>query len=321
MIRFRFGIACWLSAALMLLPLLLHAATVEDLYETTQPVEGSQDAAFARALETVLVRVSGQRDAPARVGAALANPRSYVQRYGVTQENVLQVGFDDVSIERLLIDAGLPIWGRERPSVLVVLSLEELGGAWLSGEVPPADKERIARAAHLRALPLQWGSIDSQDASLLGMGASSALVQIAERNGANAILVGRGRREALHWILASRDGVSDASGTLEDGVHFAADTFARLFATQGASLAQVNLEVSGITNLDAYASTLNYLESLTLVRAVAVEQVAADTLRLRLAVRGNAQTLQRAIALDDRLIASGASDEGAGATLAFRYQP
>src|SRR5690606_22293553 len=155
----------------------------------------------------------------------------------------------------------------------------------------------------------------SQDASLLGMGASSALVQIAERNGANAILVGRGRREALHWILASRDGVSDASGTLEGGVHFAADTFARLFATQGASLAQVNLEVSGITNLDAYASTLNYLESLTLVRAVAVEQVAADTLRLRLAVRGNAQTLQRAIALDDRLIASGASDEGAGATL------
>lgn len=318
MIRLRSGIARWLSAALMLLPILSHAATVEDLYETTQPVEGSQDAAFAKALETVLVRVSGQRDAPARVGAALANPRSYVQRYGITQENVLQVGFDDVSIERLLIEAGLPIWGRERPTVLVVLNLEELGGAWLSGDAPPMDKDRIARAAHWRGLPLLWGSIDSQDASLLSMGASPALVQIAERNGANAILVGRGRRDALHWILASRDGVSDASGTLEDGIHLAADTFARLFAAEGASLSQVNLEVSGITNLDAYASTLNYLESLTLVRAVAVEQVAADTLRLRLAVRGDARTLQRAIALDDRLIASG---DSAGATLAFRYQP
>ncbi len=53
-------------------------------------------------------------------------------------------------------------------------------------------------------------------------------------------------------------------------------------------------------DLNAYASTLNYLEGMTLVRGVAVEQIAGDTLRFRLAVRGDATTLRRAIALDNQ---------------------
>jgi len=59
-----------------------------------------------------------------------------------------------------------------------------------------------------------------------------------------------------------------------------------------------------------------------------VEQVAGDTVRFRLAVRGDAATLRRAIALDDRLVslASVGSDPAdmatdAGGRLAFRYQP
>ena len=89
------------------------AATLENLYETAQPITSSQDAALVEALKTVVIRVSGQRDAPARLGSALSNPRQYVQRFGVTQDNVLEVGFDDISIDRMLTDAGLPIWGRE----------------------------------------------------------------------------------------------------------------------------------------------------------------------------------------------------------------
>jgi uncharacterized protein len=309
------------------------AATLENLYETAQPITSSQDAAIVEALKTVVIRVSGQRDSPARLGSALGNPRQYVQRFGVTQDNVLEVGFDDISIDRMLTDAGLPIWGRERPATLIVLSLEETGGDWASSEATPLDKDRISRVANERGVPLQWGALDAQDRNMLSMASDeSALLPIATRNNAHAVLVGRGRRDSMQWTLATVDGVVRTTGTLEDGVHLAADTFAKVFASTGTSLTHVVIDIAGIANLDAYASTLNYLEGMTSVRGIAVQSVTGDTLQFRLAIRGSAETLQRAIALDRRLVpmqgavidapaSATASATASDQRLAFRYQP
>ena len=84
---------CWKLALLatLLFVAAAQAVTVPDLYETAQPVDGSRDAAFAEALKTVLVRVSGQRDAALRVGE-VSDPRKYVQRFGFTADNVLYMG-------------------------------------------------------------------------------------------------------------------------------------------------------------------------------------------------------------------------------------
>ena len=99
----------WRCAALIVVAS-AQAVTVTDLYETAQPVDGSRDAAFVEALKTVLVRVSGQRDAAQRVGE-VSDPRKYVQRFGFTADNVLEVGFDSVvgrpaAVERRLADLG-----------------------------------------------------------------------------------------------------------------------------------------------------------------------------------------------------------------------
>jgi hypothetical protein len=270
------------------------------------------------ALKTVVVRVSGQRDAPNRLGAALNDPRKYVQRFGFTADNVLQVGFDSVSVDKLLQDAGLPIWGRERPATLVLLNVVEPDGYahWISGDQPNAQKEIVARAARQRGLPLKWPAVDPA-----GLDETTAL-QEAERYGANATLIGKAQGGSVRWTLVSRDGSAQASGGLEDGIHLAADTFARMFAASGSSLGNVVVEVSGIRDLDAYAATLNYLESMTLVRAVALEQVSGDTMRFKLAVRGDATTLRRAIALDSKLVSQ--DDAGVAPTgehLSFRYRP
>ena len=119
------------------------AVTVPNLYETAQPVDGSRDAAFVEALRTVLVRVSGQRDAALRVGE-ISDPRKYVQRFGFTAGNVLEVGFDAASVDQLLSNAGLPIWGRERPATVVMFGVEE-GGAWrwLAADTPAREREAI----------------------------------------------------------------------------------------------------------------------------------------------------------------------------------
>lgn len=294
------------------------AVTLGDLYETDQPVlNNAREAAFVDALKAVVIRVSGQRDAPARLGSALNDPRKYVQRFGFTADNILQVGFDSVSVDRMLQDAGLPIWGRERPATLVLLNVIEPDGYahWISGDQPNAQKDIVAKAARERGVPLKWPAVDPQNVS------ESTVLQEAERYGANAALFGRMQGTSVRWTLVSSEGASQVSGGLEEGVHLAADTFARVFAASGSSLGNVVVEVSGIGDLDAYASTLNYLEGMTLVRAVALEQVSGDTMRFKLAVRGDAATLRRAIALDSRLVAQ---DDGAapgGERLSFRYRP
>lgn len=314
-----------LRFALALLPALLaaHAAqavTVPDLYETSQPVDGSRDAAFVEALRAVLVRVSGQRDAAVRVGE-VSDPRKYVQRFGFTADNVLQVGFDSASIDQLLSKAGLPIWGRERPATVVMFGVEEAGGAWrwLTADTPAQEREAITRVARQRGLPLKWPVMDAQERAEASSD-SPGLIRAAARYEANAVLLGRARGGVVQWTLLSDEGAAQASGGLEDGVHLAADTFARVFAASGSSLGSVIVEVAGISDLNAYAATLNYLESMTLVRGVALEQVTGERMRFRLAVRGDAATLRRAIALDHRLVPQDAAD-GATDRLAFRYQP
>lgn len=314
-----------LRPMLALLPALLvvasaQAVTVPDLYDTAQPVDGSREAAFAEALKTVLVRVSGQRDAALRVGG-VSDPRKYVQRFGFTADNVLEVGFDSSSIDQLLSNAGLPIWGRERPATVVMLGVEEASGAWrwLTADMPAQEREAIARVARQRGLPLKWPVMDAQERAEASSEAPG-LLQAAARYGANAVLLGRARGGTVQWTLLSDDGAAQASGGLEDGVHLAADTFAKVFAASGSSLGSVIVDVAGISDLNAYAATLNYLEGMTLVRGVALEQVAGGNMRFRLAVRGDAATLRRAIALDRRLVPQDTAD-GAADRLAFRYQP
>lgn len=300
-----------------------QSVTLTDLYETAQPVQESRDAAFVEALKTVLVRVSGQRDAAARIGAEVNDPRKYVRRFGFRANGVLEVVFDSASVDELLSQEGLPIWGRERPATLVMVSFEDASGSqrWASADLPSLEREALLRVARQRGLPLTWATMDSQDRAQAGAG-TAAQLQVAARYGANAALVGQSRAGQIRWTLVSGDGAVETSGGLEEGVHLAADTFARVFGTSGSSLGSVVLEVSGISDLNAYAATLNYLEAMTLVRGVALEQVSGESMRFRLAVRGDAATLRRAIALDSRLVPTDSSSEPALVDrLAFRYQP
>jgi hypothetical protein len=318
----------WLSQLALLGPLVLfagraQAVTVSDLYETSQPVQGSRDAAFVDALKTVLVKVSGQRDAGARLAGEIGDPRQYVQRYSFTGDGSLEVGFDGPSIDKLLSGAGLPIWGRERPATLVLLSVEGADGLarWITADVMAHERDAIARAARDRGLPLKWPALGATGFSPAEID-PGVLLQVAAQYDADAVLLGRSSGGLVHWTLVQQEGAAETSGSLEDGVHLAADTFARIYAVAGSTLDSVVMEISGIAGLDAYADTLNYLEGMTLVRSVAVEQMAGDKLGLRLAVRGDAETLKRAIALDDRLVALEAAPTGeAGGALAFRYQP
>lgn len=303
------------------------AVTVPDLYEVSVPLAGGRDAAFVEAMKAVVVRVSGRRDAPVRLGGALNDPRRFVQRFGETADNQLQVGFDSVSIDKLLIDAGLPVWGRERPATLVLLNVQASDGStyWIDGNASTAEREIVSRVARERGLPIIWPDGTRIDPGSDASGDVSALMQAAARYNANAALLGNARSDgagglSVRWTLASDDGAASVAGSLEEGVNLAADTFARVYSASGTSLDSVTVEISGISDLGAYANTLNRLESMTLVRSVAVDQIVGDTLLFRLAVRGDAETLRRALALDAKLVPVAGDPAVVPERLQFRYQ-
>lgn len=334
-LRLRLASVLRTAAALLVVAAVTpaQAVTVPDLYEVAMPVTSTRDAAFVDALKAVVVKVSGRRDAVARLGASLNNPRLYVQRFGFTSDNVLQVGFDSLSVDRILGAAGLPVWGRERPATLVLLEVTSPDGTmgWVDANTLAPEREALTRTAKLRGVPLVWPQMDAQDraqASSAAGASAASLLQVAARYGANAVLLGKARRDgaggaAVRWTLASDQGAVEVQGTPEDGAHLTADTFASIYSASGSSLDSVALEISGIDNLSAYATTLNYLENMTVVRSVALEQVAGDTLHFRLAVRGDAAHLKRALALDNKLVpmTSAGGSTSAVERLQFRYQP
>lgn len=314
------------------------AVVVPRLYEASVPSGGTGDAArkaaFAAALKAVAVRTSGRRDAGERLSpAALADAGRLVQRFGDNPDGTVQVGFDRTSIDRLLAQSDLPVWGSERPVTLVWLAIEDAGGQqnFVGSQTVMSESRVLQQVADLRGLPIVWPVMDTEDrqlAAVLGNNEQSAarLATLASRYRADAVLVGRGRRGAgndltIRWSLAFGGTNAEAAGSVPEGVHFAADQLASLFAAANGAEQSLVVDVAAVTDLKAYAEALNYLEGLTLVRSAAVEYVNGDTVRFRLQVRGDAGLLARAVRLGARLVPEQGDGVVAADRLALRYQP
>ena len=292
------------------------AATRADLYQAAAPVadrsEAAQTAAFQAAMKTVLVRVTGRHSAEEDPALAplVAVARRYVQQYRPAPDNQLWVAFDGAAIERWLTQNGQPVWGRERPTTFVWLAVQT--GAQ-SGSIITADdvselKSTVDAAAALRGVPLQWpSSADVQrnhlDFATVNPAAPAAAAEMGHRLGGEGVLVGRAGNNtagaSVRWTLLFQDRSSEFSGLVE-GINRTADLYAGLFAASG-TLAPIDIEVTGIADLRQYANVQAYLESLTFISHVNVLRLSADTVRFRLATRGGAQSLQRALSLNGRL--------------------
>jgi uncharacterized protein len=300
-------------------------ATRPELYQATAPIsdrsEAAQTAAFQAAMKIVLVRVTGRRSADEDPALAplVAVARRYVQQYRAAPDNQEWVSFDGPAIERWLTQNGQPLWGHERPATFVWLTAQN--GAQ-SGTVITADdnselKMAVDDAAAQRGVPLLWptaADVQKNHLSYSGINGSSpaTLAEAGKRLGGEGVLIGRASDNSananVRWTHLFQDRSSEYSGTVE-GVQRMADVYAGLFAASG-SLAPVDIEVTGISDLRDYSNVQTYLESLSSISHVNVLGLTGDTARFRLATRGGAESLQRALSLNGRLQSIAAGDNG-----------
>jgi hypothetical protein len=180
------------------------------------------------------------------------------------------------------------------------------------------DAQAAARGIQLlwpSAADLQSNHIDFATLNALAPAAPAApaaLAETAHRLGGDGVLIGHASSAtgtaSVRWTHLFADRTSDFTGTLE-GVDRAADTYAELFATSG-GFAPVDIQVEGINDVKDYAGVQNFLESLTFITHVSIEALDGDTARFRLTMRGGAEPLNRAIALNGLLVPLAAGENG-----------
>ena len=284
-------------------------AVYQAIVPSPGPGESERVAGFGEALRVVAVRASGRRDAASNgtVKSAAAAPTSYVQQYAMTSDRMLRVGFDPKAIDNLLQKAGLPVWAQERPTVLVVLPASETSA-----------RLNLEAAAQGRGVALAWpqSGIDPAEAR-----ARLADGDVARLGGAaGAVLVGAGTGEQFEWTFAHAGEVTRARGGLALGIDLAADTLASRYATPATrGVTRQTVRVNGVADVESYAGLMSYLSSLSMVSAVAVEELAGDTVTLGLTLRGDLELLRRFAALEGRLQPAPAAADGAQPVVDFRY--
>ena len=329
----RNGLAAVCAAAWLLAAGSVPAASIGNPYESTVPLgSAGQPAAFREALSDVLIRVTGRRDAPGLAGLApLVNdaPR-YVSSYRRAAAGRMTVTFDGDAVEQAIAASGLPFWGDQRPLTLVWLALDRGSGqrGLVTTEAASIERRAVEQAAAQRGLPLVWPSAaGGEDVGRrfqqAWSGDTAALTAAAARYGAEGVLVGRalasGRGEySVDWSFVGEGTSAELRGGLEEGVHAAADRYAGLYASASAARrTDLVVTIQGVSNVAQYAETSRYLESLTVVRGVLLQDVLADAVVFRLSVRGDLAALQREVAAGGRL----ARADGAAGTAVFTYRP
>jgi len=343
--------ALWIAAP-------ARGAEVAGLYEAEVPVASrapaDQDDAVARALRQVLVKVSGRRapETSPVIGEALASAGRFVEQFryrsvaaepGAAGEGEpaaelrLWARFDARVVDALVRDAGLPLWGRERPRVLVWLALERDGRRELLGADDRSGLVAVLRAvAARRGLPLTLPLLDLEDRAALAVmdvwgGFVDKVASASARYQADAIVLGRiyPQPPALwegRWTMLTgeRREQWDGEGELpeavaEEGIEALADRLAVRFAglSTPAGAQAVAVVVEGVDSLEAYARVVGYLEGLEEVERVVVKAVSGSRLELDVIAGGGAESLAQVIALGRVL----AEEPGRVAGLHLRVVP
>jgi len=342
-----------LVLCLLLLPWhLLDAAELAGLYETTVPVasrdsERERNQSFTAALEQMLVRLTGRLDSTAnpQVRRAIAAPQAYVEAWvyrsvpasvpGQPEQLVLQVSFFQSAIQRLLNEAGIPIWPESRPdTVLWVIVQDELGGrelATASGS-DNAIFARLQQRALERGLPLVLPVLDFEDrialrAEQLWNFDVEALRTASLRYRSESILALRLFRTLSGEVIGKAQHIfrarvrehevleGELDAFLDAAINLAAEELAANYAvllSDTDSSSDLLLTVEGVKTLQDYASLLQYLRGLAVVNGVQVRSVEAESLELQLRTGGQFRQLMETIALDRRMAVQGelARDRG-----------
>lgn len=282
----------------------------------------------------VLVRVSGHADVDKNptIAAALSHPADYYYQYGyeatdrTVAENgkqvparILDISFEPSAIANLLRSAGFPVWGSNRPTVLVWVAVDDARGRRiLTDNDKSVVLQNIEDEAQRRGLPLLFPLLDLQDKAAISTGQVWGLFlqQIdaaSARYNPDVVLAARIQKDPYgqwngSWAYRidnnwqeSGDSKFSSSALVDEMVDNLADQLAHRYAV-GSSRSTMMLQVDGVDNLEDYAAVVKYLQSLTPVIDLNVVDVNGNHTLFRVSIDGQSGQLIQIINLDQSML-------------------
>lgn len=336
----------------------VQAVEVEGLYEAEVPITTQDSAqrpdAMKAALAEVLIKVSGNRAIAEQPGVAelINNAPQYVQQFVYRNATVpagqraqqpparvMWVRFDRDVLNRVLRQAGIGIWGKARPALMLWLDLVETGQhVVLGATTSPEWKQYIDQIAKSRGVALSLPALDARDSAAmtsvdLWSGTYEEVKTVSSRYPSEAIIVGRVGQEGGaylgEWTLFEHDGQRSWSVRAEsrdavvlDGLQGAIDAVAERYTTSGAGGGSL-LHVTDVRSVEDYARIAKYLSSLASVERVQLMRIEGKTMLFRVDAQGGVQRLADDIRLGGTLVVEPFDAANAGAqdgAIRFRLQ-
>ena len=228
--------------------------------------------------------------------------------------------FQPAMIKQLARSAKLPIWWSRRPLTLVWLVLDEPDGRLVVDQGTVSIRSALDYAAHQRGLPVLLPAMDLDDSLLVSTGVvwgkfTDVLDQASDRYDAGQYLVGRFSVQEIlgerfftgEWLVRSEDGDtsrfirgSDIDTVASIGIDMAAQSVLDQHLVFADAQRQHELVVSGINDIRAYSSLLDYLQSLEFVDDVMLLSMHQNTLRLRINTAATDKQLHSLLVDDGR---------------------
>lgn len=307
---------------------------IHDLYKAEVPIEPQADRkqlllVMGEALGIVLTKVTGEvrNLANADLKEAMKQPEEYVIGYSYRRsstnpkQQILQVEFVKESVNRLLRQSGIAIWGISRPPTLLWLAVQNTQGRnILNGIATETTTNNLNKSFTAYSLPMIFPLLDVEDSNAISVDdvwrlLTNKITKASERYGEVPILAGRllvnnylynGR---LSLIFNGEQIDAEINNLNENQLSLVAadlvgSTLSKHYAVASLDAKEnPRLLVKNIFTVADYNSLLHYLEKLTAIRSTFVRRISGSEsiVELELVIDGYSSQLTDIIALGKRL--------------------
>jgi hypothetical protein len=317
----------------------LQAVVVEELYSIELPVADQTTSlrleAFGEAFQLVVIKVSGSDDAlrspsferPMKNSARYVKQFRYINRKDENAEGFdsgqlfIKIDFNQQLIEGLLRENDFPIWGRERPGSLLIVSYDVNETINLvSADSAPEIVDLLDKAALRLGVPLLFPLMDLEDIALIKntdivSGQYENIEIMADRYAPDALVIGQivgrsGEGWNGYWEVRFEDQIfkwefqgSSRQSVADQAIKHLARVLALEYALEDHRRVEQDLyiRVSSLSKFNSLISVQKYLESLSVVDSIRVSLVSADEVTFKIKLRNSSEDFQRLIELGEVL--------------------
>ncbi|MCC4274867.1 DUF2066 domain-containing protein [Marinomonas communis] len=329
---------------LLMLSSLGHAVQVSNLYSAVVQVPASLDdrqllnRAFNEAIDDVLARVSGQQqDISSRVTQkAHQSAASWVAQHSVqdvidTIEGAdgpeaakeINVTFYKESVDSFLYDNDLPVWGENRPSILVWLIEDQSGQRQMFGANQPSSAlSKLFDDAKHFGLPVYAPLVDATDRQTLSSSAlwgffEEDILAASQRYQTDVVLAirlseYRGEAVVESMLLTPNQSsrlISATKPTQQEAVEEVLVRLAALLSDRYASIKtltpqEMYVQVDGVRNYTAMSTLRQYISSMGIVKQVQLKSIVEGQVGLDILLNGTPEKFANTVALNSVLSSS-----------------